>query len=69
MPPIGLNEGAAHFGLSSSFFSAFNEQFFGRTMRPVWGKLVKQIIAAVAPESGGNTMAAKSVSFVSLAFA
>jgi AcrR family transcriptional regulator len=41
---------AAYVLMSSSFFSAFNEQFFGKPMRPTWDKLVTQIIAAVAPE-------------------
>jgi len=41
---------AAFVLMSSSFFGAFNEQFFGRSMRPGWNKLVKNIIAAVAPE-------------------
>jgi len=40
---------AAYVLMSSSFFCAFSEQFFGRPMRPAWGKLVKQLIAAVAP--------------------
>jgi AcrR family transcriptional regulator len=41
---------AAYVLMSSSFFSAFNEQFFGKPMQPTWHKLVTQIIAAVAPE-------------------
>jgi AcrR family transcriptional regulator len=40
---------AAYVLMSSSFFRAFSEQFFGRSMRPSWGKLAKQLIAAVAP--------------------
>ena len=40
---------AAYVLMSSSFFRAFSEQFFGRPMRPAWGKLVEQLIAAVAP--------------------
>ena len=41
---------AAYVLMSSSFFHAFSEQFFGRPMRPTWGKLVKQLIETVAPE-------------------
>ena len=40
---------AAYVLMSSSFFRAFSEQFFGSPMQPAWGKLVKQLIAAVAP--------------------
>jgi AcrR family transcriptional regulator len=40
---------AAYVLMSSSFFRAFSEQFFGSPMRPAWGRLVKQLIAAVAP--------------------
>ena len=40
---------AAYLLMSSSFFRAFSEQFFGRPMRPAWGKVVKHLIAAVAP--------------------
>lgn len=40
---------AANLLLSSSFFRAFSEHFFGRPMQPAWNKLAKQLIAAVAP--------------------
>ena len=48
---------AAYLLMSSSFFRAFTEQFFGITMRPAWGTLVKELIAALvpaAPRADGN---------------
>jgi AcrR family transcriptional regulator len=40
---------AAYLLMSSSFFRAFSEQFFGAPMRPSWHKFVKQLIATIAP--------------------
>jgi hypothetical protein len=40
---------AAYLLMSSSFFRAFSEGFFGRPMKPSWSSLVKQLIAAIAP--------------------
>jgi AcrR family transcriptional regulator len=41
---------AASLIMSSSFFRAFVEQFFGKPMQPAWNEFVKQLIATVAPE-------------------
>lgn len=35
--------------MSSSFFRAFTEQFFGTPMQPAWKQFAKQLIATVAP--------------------
>jgi len=40
---------AAYLLMSASFFRAFSEQFFGRSMRPSWSRFVKQLLAAVVP--------------------
>jgi len=40
---------AAYVMMSSSFFRAFSEQFFGAPMRPSWDKFARQVIAVVAP--------------------
>jgi hypothetical protein len=41
---------AAGLIMSSSFFRAFVEQFFGKPMQPGWKEFAKQVIATVAPE-------------------
>lgn len=40
---------AASLIMSSSFFRAFVEQFFGTPMQPAWREFAKQLIATVAP--------------------
>jgi AcrR family transcriptional regulator len=40
---------AAYLLMSSSFFRAFTEQFFGITMRPALGTLVEELVAALVP--------------------
>jgi len=40
---------AAYVLMASSFFRAFNEQFFGKPMQPVWSTFVEQIVATVVP--------------------
>lgn len=40
---------AASLVMSSSFFRAFSEQFFGTSMRPGWKEFAKLLIATVAP--------------------
>ena len=40
---------AARLVMSSSFFRAFSEQFFGKPMQPEWKQFVKQLIATLAP--------------------
>jgi AcrR family transcriptional regulator len=41
---------AAYVLMASSFFRAFNGQFFGKTIQPVWSDFAKQLIAAVTPQ-------------------
>ena len=41
---------AAYLLMASSFFRAFNEQFFGKRMQPTWNQFAKQLIATVAPQ-------------------
>jgi AcrR family transcriptional regulator len=40
---------AAYLLMASSFFRAFNEQFFGKPMQPTWREFAEQLIATVAP--------------------
>lgn len=40
---------AAYLLIASSFFRAFNEQFFGKPMQPMWNTFVEQVVAAVVP--------------------
>jgi hypothetical protein len=40
---------AAYLLMSSSFFRAFSEQFFGGKMKPSWGRLAKRLVETVAP--------------------
>jgi AcrR family transcriptional regulator len=40
---------AVYLLMASSFFRAFNEQFFGKPMQPLWIEFAKQLIATVAP--------------------
>jgi len=40
---------AAHLLMASSFFRAFNDQFFGTPMQPAWREFAKQLIATVTP--------------------
>jgi len=41
---------AATLLMSSSFFRAFVESFFGKSMQPVWSKFAGQLVATVAPK-------------------
>lgn len=40
---------AASLVMSSSFFRAFSEQFFGTPMQPMWKEFAKELIATAAP--------------------
>ena len=40
---------AASLMMSSSFFRAFLEEFFGKPMQPAWHEFAKQLVATVAP--------------------
>jgi AcrR family transcriptional regulator len=40
---------AAYLLMASSFFRAFNEQFFGRPTQPVWRTFVEQMVATIVP--------------------
>lgn len=40
---------AARLIMSSSFFRAFSEQFFGTPMQPAWREFAKELIATAAP--------------------
>ena len=42
---------AAYLLMASSFFRAFNEQFFGKPMQPVWSTFVEQVVATVIPST------------------
>ena len=39
----------AYLLMAASFFRAFNEQFFGKPMQPVWSTFVEQMVATVVP--------------------
>lgn len=41
---------AALLMMSSSFFRAFVENFFGKSMQPGWTKFAKQLVATLAPK-------------------
>lgn len=41
---------AASLMMSSSFFRAFVENFFGKSMQPRWTKFAKQLVATLAPK-------------------
>ena len=41
---------AASLIMSSSFFRAFVENFFGKSMQPGWTKFAKQLVATLAPK-------------------
>lgn len=41
---------AASLLMSASFFDAFVEQFFGRSMQPARSEFAKQLVATIAPE-------------------
>ena len=45
---------AAHLLMASSFFRAFNEQFFGKPMQPVWSTFAEQLVATVVPLPATN---------------
>ena len=47
---------AAYLLMASSFFRAFNEQFFGKRMQPRWDDFAKQLIATVAPQPAKETV-------------
>lgn len=40
---------AANLMMSSSFFRAFVERFFGKPMRPAWSAFAEQLVATVVP--------------------
>ena len=40
---------ASYLLMAASFFRAFNEQFFAKSMQPVWSTFVEQIVATVVP--------------------
>jgi AcrR family transcriptional regulator len=40
---------AAYLLMASSFFRAFNEQFFGKAMQPVWSTFAEQLVVTVVP--------------------
>jgi len=42
---------AAYLLMASSFFRAFNEQFFGTPMQPVWSTFAERMVATVVPSS------------------
>jgi AcrR family transcriptional regulator len=44
----------AYLLMASSFFRAFNEQFFRRTMRPGWEKFLKQLVGVLVPAASSN---------------
>jgi AcrR family transcriptional regulator len=41
---------AASMMMSASFFRAFVESFFGKSMPPAWSRFAQQLVATVAPE-------------------
>lgn len=41
---------AASLMMSSSFFRAFVDSFFGKTMQPAWSEFAKQLVATIAPK-------------------
>ena len=41
---------AASLMMSSSFFRAFIEEFFGNKIQPAWHEFARQLVATVAPE-------------------
>ena len=45
---------AAYLLMSSSFFRAFMEKFFGETTQQSWNQFVKKLVAAVAPQPTRN---------------
>jgi hypothetical protein len=38
--------------MSSSFFRAFVERFFGKPMQPAWSTFAEQLVATVVPKAG-----------------
>jgi len=46
---------AASLMISSSFFRAFVEKFFGKLMEPPWRAFVEQLVATVAPKQRRTT--------------
>jgi AcrR family transcriptional regulator len=42
---------AATLLMSASFFRAFVERFFGKSMRPAWSAFAQQLVATLAPKS------------------
>jgi AcrR family transcriptional regulator len=43
---------AAYLMMSASFFWAFVEHFFGKSVQPTWSKFSEQLVATLAPEQG-----------------
>ncbi|HKW33043.1 MAG TPA: TetR/AcrR family transcriptional regulator [Candidatus Acidoferrum sp.] len=43
---------AASMMMSASFFRAFVENFFGKSMQPAWGAFAEQLVATVVPKPG-----------------
>jgi len=43
---------AAYLMMSASFFRAFVEHFFGKSLQPAWSTFAKQLVATITPEPG-----------------
>src|SRR5215467_6623435 len=43
---------AAYLMMSASFFRAFVEHFFGKSVRPAWSKFAEQLVATITPGQG-----------------
>jgi AcrR family transcriptional regulator len=43
---------AAYLMISASFFRAFVEHFFDKSVQPAWSKFAEQLVATVTPEQG-----------------
>jgi AcrR family transcriptional regulator len=45
---------AACLMMASSFFRAFNEQFFGKPMQPAWNTFAEQLVVTVVPQPAAS---------------
>jgi AcrR family transcriptional regulator len=43
---------AAYLMISASFFRAFVEHFFDKSVQPAWSKFAEQLVATITPEQG-----------------
>ena len=43
---------AAYLMMSASFFRAFVEHFFSKSLQPTWNKFAEQLVATITPEPG-----------------